>query len=410
VAVGPSGGRSRLLLLTPRWLYPVIGGDRLRIWHLAREAALQYDLTLVSLCQTQAELDAPLPDDGVFKSVHRVLLPRWRSWLQMVAALAGGRPLQVAYYDCRELGALVDDLLSSHDLVWCHLVRVAPYALRYDGPRWLEMTDAISLTMERAVQTRARWSPIRQLFHVEASRMRRFEQDMVARFDLTTFVGEVDRAAVVGGGADAAQVVVAPNGVDAVRSPMAEAGMRPLRVALLGRMDSLANRDALHWFTTRVWPAILREAPAARLHIVGHVPPRDARRLRRLDGVVLEGVVPDLATVLGQCRVGVCPVRIGAGMQNKVLDYMAHGVAAVTSPVGLEGLGAVPGTHVMVAESAAQWTATVVRLLTDASTATAIARQGRDLVRRHHRWPESLAPAMRALGELLAEPDHTRRP
>src|SRR5205085_1137511 len=49
-------GRRKILLLAPRWPYPVLGGDKLRIWQLARAVAQQHDGTLLSLCGNEAEM------------------------------------------------------------------------------------------------------------------------------------------------------------------------------------------------------------------------------------------------------------------------------------------------------------------------------------------------------------------
>jgi glycosyltransferase involved in cell wall biosynthesis len=396
--------RRRILLLTPRWPYPVMGGDRLRIWHLAREVSLLHDITLLSLCQTEAEMDSPLPADGVFTSAHRVFLPRWRSWTQMLTAIPTAVPLQVAYYRSKAFRREVQRLEPVHDLMWCHLVRMAPYASESIRPRWLEMTDAISLTMGRAASSRALWSPARLAFMIEAARLRRWEADAARRFDLVTVVSSVDRDAIAANARAPSKLVVASNGVDAPPRTASAAADRPPGIALLGRMDSLANRDALHFFVGEIWPKVLAIEPTARLHVIGHVPAPEAKRLRRRNGVLLHGIVPDLRTVLSQCRVGVCPVRIGAGMQNKVLDYMAHGLATVSSPIGLEGLSARPGTHLLVAESSGDWVAAVARLLQDDRLANSIADEGQALVQRAHRWPESLAPALSALDGLFVKP------
>lgn len=393
--------RRRILLLTPRWPYPVNGGDRLRIWHLAREVSQHHDITLLSLCQTEQEMDSSAPPDGVFASSHRVLLPKWRSWAQMLAALPTRTPLQVAYYHSEPFRREVQRLEPTHDLVWCHLIRMAPYARQSALPQWLEMTDAISLTMSRAARARAWWSPGRLPFLVEAARLRRWEGDAAHRFDLVTLVSAVDRDAVAAQAHAPANLVVAANGVDAAPLAMPAPSRRAAGVALLGRMDSVANRDALRYFVRDIWPKVLAIEPSARLHVVGHVPVREARWLARVDGVQLHGVVPELATVLLHCRVGVCPVRVGAGIQNKLLDYMAHGLAAVTSPIGLEGLAGRPGTHLLLAESSADWVAAITRLLSDGPLADSIAREGQALVRQQHRWRESLSPAIGAVNNLL---------
>ena len=65
----------RILVLTPRFPYPVIGGDKLRIHRICRELAGQHRLTLLSLCASREEMTATA-DDETFTEIHRVHLPR----------------------------------------------------------------------------------------------------------------------------------------------------------------------------------------------------------------------------------------------------------------------------------------------------------------------------------------------
>ena len=61
----------KILVITPRFPYPVIGGDRLRIYEICKELSRKYSLTLVSLCESNEEMTYPIPDDGVYTSVYR---------------------------------------------------------------------------------------------------------------------------------------------------------------------------------------------------------------------------------------------------------------------------------------------------------------------------------------------------
>jgi glycosyltransferase involved in cell wall biosynthesis len=397
--------RKRILLLTPRWPYPVVGGDRLRIWRLAKAVALDHEVSLLSLCQTEEEMAAPAPTDGIFASIHRIRLPRWRSWMQMMLALPTSTPLQVAYFRSAALRRQVEALAPGHDMVWCHLVRMAPYALTCPGPRWLEMTDAISLTMQRAAAAARPTNPKAWALRLEAARMRAYERTMPKWFDLVTVVSDVDRqASLVPQEGDRARVVVAPNGASRPNVGLPPAGHRPPTVGLIGRMDSLANRDALWFFVREIWPAVHRRVPSSRLEVIGHVVEGDRDRLLATPGVHLAGIVPSLSDTLRACRVGVCPVRIGAGIQNKLLDCMVHGLASVTSPVGLEGLDAQDGVHVLVARTAPQWVDHVVRLLLDDALATAIGSAAQQFTIEHLAWDRMLQPALGAMQELLGRP------
>ncbi|RJJ96522.1 glycosyl transferase family 1, partial [Escherichia coli] len=49
--------KKQILVLTPRFPFPVIGGDRLRIYKICKELSKHYDLTLLSLCDKREELN-----------------------------------------------------------------------------------------------------------------------------------------------------------------------------------------------------------------------------------------------------------------------------------------------------------------------------------------------------------------
>ena len=87
--------KKRLLVLTPRFPYPVVGGDRLRIYQLCKALSQQYQLTLLSFCDTKEEL-AYVPDDSLFTEMHRVFLPKWRSYLNTFFALPSEAPTSVS--------------------------------------------------------------------------------------------------------------------------------------------------------------------------------------------------------------------------------------------------------------------------------------------------------------------------
>ncbi len=118
--------KKRLLVLTPRFPYPAIGGDRIRILHICRALSVPFELTLLSLCESREELSLQ-PEDGLFSRIVRIHLPRWRSYLNTALAIPGSRPLQLAYYESAEFRKALKRLGPQHDLVLAHLIRTGHY-------------------------------------------------------------------------------------------------------------------------------------------------------------------------------------------------------------------------------------------------------------------------------------------
>ncbi len=133
-----------LLILTPRFPYPVIGGDRLRIYQTLPRARRPLSADPAQLVRYPEEMAMALPDDGVFHRVEHVFLPKWRSWLNTPLALPSRTPLQVAYYRHAGFRRRALALMAEHDGTLAHLIRVGDVIKDAPGVKFLEMTDAIS--------------------------------------------------------------------------------------------------------------------------------------------------------------------------------------------------------------------------------------------------------------------------
>jgi glycosyltransferase involved in cell wall biosynthesis len=407
VSIAAPAPRRRVLVLAPRDPYPVIGGDRIRIHRLIRELAPYYDFTLVTFCRSRRERDAPPPADGLFKAVHRVVLPYWRSVANTLGALATGEPLQVAFYRSAEFRATIEALAPSHDAVLAHLVRTAEYARDLPLLRILEMTDAISMNLTRVASLKAGYFDARRwIYALEAPRMRAYERRVVKAFDIVSLTSQVDKSFLLGGAAAFGdRMLVVPNGVDAPDDlPPPQAARNADEIAFVGHMSTLQNYDAAWFFAHDVLPRIRARRPNAIFRIIGPIRGMASRRLSALPGVRVEGLVPSVHEALASARVGVCPTRAGSGIQNKVLDYLASRLAVVCSPCGSEGIeGAQPGKHMLIATGAAEWADQVLKVLDDEAFAQRLADAGRIFAATRFRWGERVQPLANKLEYLFEQ-------
>jgi glycosyltransferase involved in cell wall biosynthesis len=93
------------------------------------------------------------------------------------------------------------------------------------------------------------------------------------------------------------------------------------------------------WFVDRVLPLIRERVPAARLAIVGSNPSSHVLGLAGV-GITVAANVSDveLRTHYRSSRVGVVPLRYGAGVKLKVVEALREGLPLVTTPTGAQGL------------------------------------------------------------------------
>jgi glycosyltransferase involved in cell wall biosynthesis len=96
--------------------------------------------------------------------------------------------------------------------------------------------------------------------------------------------------------------------------------------------------------------------------------------------------------------VAVAPLRIARGIQNKVLEAMAMATPVVVSPQALEGIDAVPGSELVLADDAPPSSTPVAALLEGpGQRRAAIGRAARAKVQRQYSWSSNLA----CIGESL---------
>ena len=226
----------------------------------------------------------------------------------------------------------------------------------------------------------------RLVYEREARKMFALEKATAARADVSLFVSEAEAALFR---AEAklpnADIRALSNGIDldfydpAAEFARVEAPQRPL-IVFTGQMDYRPNVEAVRAFAHDVMPAI-RTACDAHFAIVGRRPDPSVRALDGRDGIIVTGEVPDVRPWLAAASAVVAPLQIARGIQNKVLEAMAMARPVVASPGAFEGIDAVPGRDLLVADGA-----------------EAIGQAARARMVGHYSWEARLAPLGAMLG------------
>lgn len=139
------------------------------------------------------------------------------------------------------------------------------------------------------------------------------------------------------------------------------------RLVFVGSSAHAPNADGVEWFVDAVWPALRRAVPTVELAVCGAWP--QPGRLADVPGIRFAGTMDDSALdlLISGSRVGIAPLRFGAGMKRKTVHYLSLGVPVVGTRYAAEGLaderGAVPG--LTSAETPEEWVRAVVALRHD---------------------------------------------
>ena len=355
--------------------------------------------------------------------------PRWRQLTGLLLGLARGLPLQVGWFDnARQRRALRRNALARrYEVIYSYTLRSAQPAhglgrsgrtrndRACDRPvTYLAMQVSQALNTERIAAHAPGW-PERLMYRLEHRLVAAYEARVWQAYTRTVLIGDADVRAVRQVCAARRQppidnFLLAPHGVDADRfCPREPELVDPFGVVFCGVMATNTNVSAVLWFVRHVWPQVRRQVPQATFTIVGRLPRREIRALHGLHGISVTGEVRDPADFIASAAVCVNPMQAGAGMQNKLLEYLAMAKPVVATSVANEGIGARPGDDLAIADDAADFAAAVVALLRDPERRWRLGQAARAYMLRDWSWEGHFLKLEADMAEQLGRPNSSSR-
>jgi sugar transferase (PEP-CTERM/EpsH1 system associated) len=340
--------------------------------------------------------------EPLVSGVDAVKISRTRGRFRALSALASGtRPLTVAFFDEPELRLVVRERVINGevDLALVCSSGMATFVDNLDLPRIIQFTDLDSQKW-RLYAEASRW-PKSWVYRTEARRLLEYERHIARTFEYSLFCStrelEDFRRLIPGVPAECIR-----NGVDSVYFQPTNEPKVADNLVFTGVMNYRPNVDGVVWFCREVLPIIRSHVPTTTLTICGASPSPEVRQLGQLTGVNVTGAVDDVRPHMARASMGVIPVRIARGIQNKLLEAMAMGLPTVTTSAAQAGLEAQDGRDLLVADQPAAFAAAVVRLLQNEKLRVQIGKAARIAVETHYRWERSLAQLDEVIASVMS--------
>jgi sugar transferase (PEP-CTERM/EpsH1 system associated) len=393
-----------ILFLCHRFPYPPNRGGKIRPFNMIRHLSRDHAVTVGTLAHSREELNAGHNLQDHCEEVIAEVLPSSVRWAQALQALPTSTSSSVAYFYSSRLRQRLLEVWQRKrfDAVWVHCAFAAQYVSPLRGAfRVLDYGDLDSFKWAEYAQRRA-W-PLAWGYALESRKLQRFEQEIAGHFQRITVTTAGELEAFNRLGIDLPCRVIV-NGVDLeyFRPPVSRPTATQV-IAFLGRMDYFPNIDAVIYFARQVLPEIQRVLPQVEFRIIGSNPSKRVRSLAAQPGITVTGFVKDVRPFLQDVAVGVVPVRIGRGTQNKMLESMAMGIPTVASTTAAKGVQATPGKHFLMAATAPEFARHVIELLRDPDLRAQLAAAGRLQLEGTHNWPVSLQNMDAVLAEARAK-------
>ena len=377
----------KIFALLPRIPYPLEKGDKLRAFNQIKQLSKHNEIILCALNDDPkvSEQDAFRALQPYCQSINFISITKPQILLGLIRAFFKGLPLQCGYFYNRKAARKINTLMGKHkpDMLFGQLLRVAEYIRHKDTPKTIDYQDVFSYGMKRRADIAS--SLTRPIFNMEYRRLCRYEAAIFDDFDVKTIISLPDRDLIPHPKKD--EILIIPNGVD---HDFFKPQQREKKYDLVftGNMSYAPNVNAVEYLANEILPIVWKTLPEVKIYIAGATPDPRIKKVSS-ERIIVSGWLDDIRDAYAQSRVFIAPMRIGTGLQNKLLEAMSMGLPAITTPLANGSLGAQPNEEILVGSNAEELAQHIITLLTDNNKAQQIAQAGFDFTNRVYDWGKS---------------------
>ena len=394
--MSPKSDKMKIFVLLPRIPYPLEKGDKLRAFNQIKQLAKRNEIVLCALNDNPkvSEQDAFHALQPYCQSVNFIKINKLQILLGLIRAFFKGLPMQCGYFYNRKAAKRINALIAKHkpDMLYGQLLRTAEYIRHQSIPKAIDYQDIFSYGMKRRADIAS--FVTRPIYTMEYRRLCRYEAAIFEDFDIKTIISEPDRALFPHEKRD--EILIIPNGVDHdYFKPMEHE--KKYDLVFTGNMSYPPNVNAVDYLANEILPIVWRTLPDVKLYIAGATPDPKVKKAAS-ERIIVSGWLDDIREAYAASRVFIAPMRIGTGLQNKLLEAMSMHLPAITSPLANASLGAKPNEEILVGSNAEELAQHIITLLSNQEKARQIAQAGYDFTNRIYDWgkaTERLEEAMR---------------
>jgi glycosyltransferase involved in cell wall biosynthesis len=215
-------------------------------------------------------------------------------------------------------------------------------------------------------------------FNILSKRIKYQEYAILKKIDILVAISKRDAAILESMGYNG-PVHVSPTGYIFDNSACSDIAFEYHSIFHLGGLDWLPNQEGIIWFLDNCWDSISKAVPNAKFYIAGrNAPPIFVSRIENYPNVIYCGEVENSTSFIQSKGIMIVPLLSGSGMRIKIVEGMSLGKAILTTSIGLEGIDAMDGKHILVANTIDDFSTKAVELLNNKDLAVEIGHNAKE--------------------------------
>lgn len=377
----------KILMITPYLPFPLSSGGQIRTYNLLKKLSEKHQITLFSFIRHKSEQNYI---SHLLKFCTEVkVFPKRPPWSLTSLGLAAVSvyPLVVCMYLKKELKTEIEKAIEREkfDLIHAETFYIMPNIPENNIPTIL-VEQTIEYLVYKHYTDTIGFKLLKWLMNLDIYKINYWEKRFWKKAKRVVAMSESDKKIMQNMVPDLT-VDLVPNGVDTDFFQVKRQTYHKAKKTILfvGNFKWLQNKEAVLNLVKDIWPKILAQLPEATIWIVGRYPTPDITKLSSKN-IKISADVDDIREAYSKSDVLLAPIYGPGGTRYKILESMAAGLPVVTTPIGIEGLGANHGSEALVCDTTDELANETVRLLTDKTLYKKLVMNGRKLVEENFNW------------------------
>jgi len=311
----------------------------------------------------------------------------------MGKAFFGSIPIQAGYFYNNAAAKEINRLIKSYkpDHLYCQFIRTTEYIKDINIKKTLDYQDVLSHGLKRRLKNTSFIK--KPFFKMEYKRVLNYENKVFDIFDNKTIISIPDKKLISHKNRD--EIHVIPNGVDhSFFKPLDRE--KNVDVVFTGNMAYPPNVDAAEYLIKEIMPIVWKKLPSTTVLLAGASP---VKRVLSLQSKLVEvsGWMDDIRDSYSSALVFIAPMRIGTGLQNKLLEAMSMKIPSITTPLANDALQAKDNEEILIGCDANELAYRIIELMSNKNLYNNIAQNGYNFVHNNHSWEK----ATQKLNEII---------
>jgi len=185
----------KVLFISSRPIYPVIGGDQIRTSQQLEYLVQRYIVDVIYLSENSLE-DQTKKYLPAVRNVKCFRLSKFKSYFQTLCFLFNKLPLQVNYYYDKRVYKYIATHLHDYDIVFCNNIRTAEYVRNTQNiVKYIDFVDAISMNYNKAKKLSHGFKKL--IYTIDSNRCVKYEQLIIEKFDSCAIISDIDKKYII---------------------------------------------------------------------------------------------------------------------------------------------------------------------------------------------------------------------